>query len=731
MQTSIPLVRDVVFVGGGHTHALVLRMWGMAPVAGARLTLIDPGPVAAYSGMLPGHIAGHYPRGALDIDLVRLARFAGARFILGAAEAIDPQAQEIRVSGRRVPVRYDLASIDVGVTSAMPDLPGFAAHAHPAKPLGPFAAAWDAHVAAVATGDADPRAVVIGAGVAGAELALAMAHRLRSVGIARPEVTLVDAGRALSALRPRAAAILRRRLDAAGVRLTEGTRPARVSEGCLHLERGDPLPFGFCVGAAGARPHGWLADSGLAQTGGFVDVDSRLRSLTHPDVFAAGDCAHLTHAPRPKAGVYAVREAPILATNLRAALTGRPESTYWPQRDYLKLISLGDRDALAEKGPFVAAAPWLWRLKDRIDRDFMAKFSSLPAMRQPALPADRVRLDVAATSTADPLCGGCGSKLGAGGLETALSTLPLPQRPDILSLPGDDAALLRIGGALQVVTTDHLRAVVEDPGLMTRIAAIHALGDIWAMGAKPQATFATVILPRMSQTLLERTLHEVLAAASDTFRAEGADLAGGHTTQGAELTIGFTVTGIVETTPVALSGAQPGDMLILTRPIGSGTLLAAEMRGLSRGRDMAALYAEMVRPQGIASAILTPVAHAMTDVTGFGLAGHLLAILRASGVGAEVCPLSIPLFDGAEALADQGVRSTIFEANRDHALPHIYAVADTPRNLLLFDPQTCGGLLAAVPAALAPATHQALVEAGFPAAIIGKVISGPPRIDLR
>jgi selenide,water dikinase len=731
MQTSIPLVRDVVFVGGGHTHALVLRMWGMAPVAGVRLTLIDPGPVAAYSGMLPGHIAGHYPRDALDIDLVRLARFAGARLILGAAEAIDPEALEIRVAGRRVPVRYDLASIDVGVTSAMPDLPGFTAHAHPAKPLGAFAAAWEGHVAAVAAGTADPRAVVIGAGVAGVELAMAMAHRLRGAGIPRPEVTLVDAGRALSALRPRAAAILRHRIDAAGVSLREAIRPARLTEGQLHLDDGTALPFGFCVGAAGARPHGWLAASGLAHTAGFLDVDARLRSLSHPDVFAAGDCAHLTFAPRPKAGVYAVREAPILSTNLRAALTGRPDATFRPQQDYLKLISLGGREALAERGPLIAAAPWLWRLKDRIDRDFMAKFATLPAMPEPKLPAERVRLDASATAPAEPLCGGCGSKLGAGGLESALSALPLPQRPDILSLPGDDAALLRIGGALQVVTTDHLRAVVEDPGLMTRIAAIHALGDVWAMGARPQAAFATVILPRMSQPLLERTLHEVLAAASDTFRAEGAELAGGHTTQGAELTIGFTVTGIVETAPVALSGAQPGDSLILTRPIGSGTLLAAEMRGLARGRDMAALYAAMVRSQGTASAILTPVAHAMTDVTGFGLAGHLLAILRASGVGAEVSPFSIPLYDGAETLAEQGVRSTIFEANRDHALPHIYAVTDTPRNLLLFDPQTCGGLLAAVPAAAAPATHQALVEAGFPAAMIGRVISGPPRIDLR
>ncbi|MBL9060593.1 MAG: FAD-dependent oxidoreductase, partial [Mangrovicoccus sp.] len=359
MQTSLPLVRDVVFVGGGHTHALALRMWGMAPVAGARLTLIDPGPAATYSGMLPGHIAGHYPREALDIDLVRLARFAGARLILGAAEAFDPVAREIRVSGRRAPICYDLASIDVGITSAMRDLPGFGAHARPAKPLGPFAAAWDDHVAAVAAGAADPRVVVIGAGVAGGEIALAMAHRLRGVGIARPDVTLVEAGTAFAALRRRTAAILRARLNRAGICLLERRQVTHLTEGILHLAGADALPFGFCVGTAGARPHRWLADSGLAQTNGFVDVNAELRSLSHPDVFAAGDCANLSFAPRPKAGVYAVREAPILANNLRAALTGGPELTYRPQKDYLKLISLGDKVALAEKAQFTAAAPWL------------------------------------------------------------------------------------------------------------------------------------------------------------------------------------------------------------------------------------------------------------------------------------------------------------------------------------------------------------------------------------
>ena len=190
----LPLTRDLVLVGGGHSHALVLRKWGMAPLPGARLTLINPGPTAPYSGMLPGYVAGHYPREALDIDLVSLARFAGARVILGEVTGLDPATRQISVSGRP-PVGYDVASVNVGITSAMPDLPGFAEHGIPAKPLGPFADRWQGYL----SGDGPAEVAVIGGGVAGAELAMAMAHALKSKGRAM-RVTLIDSATALTAV---------------------------------------------------------------------------------------------------------------------------------------------------------------------------------------------------------------------------------------------------------------------------------------------------------------------------------------------------------------------------------------------------------------------------------------------------------------------------------------------------------------------------------------------------
>jgi selenide,water dikinase len=716
----LPSVADVVLIGGGHTHALVLRMWGMKPLPGARLTVINPDPTAPYTGMLPGHVAGHYPRGALEIDLVRLARFAGARLILGRASAIDRERREIAVGSRRI--AYDLASIDIGITSDTPDIPGFSAHGIAAKPLGPYAARWAEFLAQ----DGPAAVAVIGAGVGGTELAMAMAHALRKRG--RPAtVTLLDRGTALAGTAPGTARRLRANLAKLGVELVENVHVTEITETAVQLADGRKIPSSFTVAAAGARPHPWLATTGLALHEGFVTVDRYLRS-SDPAIYACGDAAHIAHAPRPKAGVYAVRAAPVLFANLRAALSGSARKPFEPQQDYLKLISLGGQSAVGERNGITLEGPQVWRLKDRIDRRFMDRLADLRPMAPPKLPAEVAR-GVRAARGAEPLCGGCGSKVGPAALGRALAVLPAPSRADVLSRPGDDAAILRMGETTQVVTTDHLRAFTLDPWLMGRIAAIHALGDIWAMGADPQAALAQITLPPLSPALQERTVAEIIEAASEIFTAEGAEIVGGHTASGAELIIGFTVTGLVDRAPVTLAGARPGDALILTKPLGSGTILAAEMRLAARGADVAACLTELARPQGDAARLLR-AAHAMTDVTGFGLAGHLLNMLDASGVGATLDLDAIPVYPGAPSLAAQGIRSTIWEANRAAAAPRMTG-ADGPPAALLFDPQTAGGLLAAIPPEKVGSILEALEKAGHRAARIGEVTDGPPRITMR
>lgn len=717
MPLPVPLTRDLVLIGGGHAHALVLKRWGMTPLAGARLTLIDPAPMTAYTGMLPGYVAGHYQRRELEIDLVRLSRHAGARLILDRAAGIDPEAGLIRLENRP-PVRFDVASLDVGVKGALPGVEGAAEHAVAAKPLDRFADRFEAFLQTLEKREAKPKVAVIGAGAGGVELALACAHRLSQSHPGSFEVRLIEAREDILADFPATARkALKSALQQADVRVHAGASLRRIEADAVRLADGAAIESHFTIAAAGPAPWPWLAQTPLALENGYVKVGRGLRSISAASVFAAGDCAHLTHAPRPKAGVYAVRAAPVLYDNLRAALQGgEPRRTYTPQADYLRLVSTGSKRAVGTKWGVSVTGGAVWTVKDRIDRSFMDKLATLEPMAPQTLRGPRAQ-GVDALIGDQPLCGGCGAKTARGPLLEGLSGLPDPQRSDVVAGRGDDAAVLAFGDRVQVLSTDHLRAFVEDPYLFARIAAVHALGDVWACGAKAQSGLVQLTLPPMREVMQSALLKEVLAGAQSVFGPEGADIIGGHTSTGAEFTLGFSVTGTASRA-IRQGGARPGDVLLLTKPIGTGVILAGDMAMKARGRDVARCWDSMARPQGRAAGQLAEDARAMTDVTGFGLAGHLLALLSEEAC-AELDLDRLPVLDGAEALAGAGVRSTLFDANR--LSPAELDVPSGARGELMLDPQTAGGLLAAVPEPAARRRLQALHDAGEPAWIIGTV----------
>lgn len=357
-----------VLIGGGHTHVLVLREIAAAGGQREPITLIDPDTEAYYSGMLPGHIAGHYTRESLTFDLAAIAKSAGATYLQGRVIGLDLTAQTLEIAGGggvQTELSYDIASLDVGIHSAMPEIEGFTEHATPVKPLAQFARRWEAFAEA----PSGP-VCVIGGGVAGVEIALAAAHRTGGA------VHLVEAGDEIARHVPaRTRAKMLAALDRYGVQLFLGQGVARVTAEGVGLQQGRELSAGFVIGAGGARPHRWLAANGLTDARGFVPVGEMLQSGMSPRLFAVGDCAEMTYAPRPKAGVFAVRQAPVLGHNLRAIADGTALKPYLPQRDYLKLMSLGEKCALADWYGISAQGAWLWRLKDRIDRGFMRRAS--------------------------------------------------------------------------------------------------------------------------------------------------------------------------------------------------------------------------------------------------------------------------------------------------------------------------------------------------------------------
>jgi len=730
MQAPIRRARDLVLVGGGHSHALVLRMLAMRPIAGLRITLVSPASHTPYSGMLPGLIAGHYTFEQAHIDLARLCQWAGVRFIAAEVTALDPRARSLELAGRPA-LEYDLVSIDIGSQPELDPVPGAREYAVPVKPV---AGLWQRWQGLLERLDSMPpgstqRIALVGGGAGSVELALAMAHRLAGRPVALDlwcGAPVILQGYNNAARRAVMAALARH-----GVAVALDARVERVEHGRLGFADGREAAFDelfWCTGAAAAA---WVADSGLAvDDRGFLLVDDSLRSLSDARVFGAGDIATQRDHPRPKAGVYAVRQGPVLAHNLRATLLDRPLRLHRPQRRFLSLVSLGDRQATADKGPFSATGAWVWRWKDSIDRKFMARFEHLPA----AMPSgDWGRIEAPGDTPAQQPCGGCGAKVGADPLARALSELAreYPQYCPPAGSGDDTAPIPDCGPARVVQSLDILRELVADPWLMGRIAANHALSDLYASGARPLSALAAITLPFARPSILQRELRQLLAGALYEFSRVNCRLAGGHTLQGPELTVGFAVNGVAIDDRGRLltkQGLQPGDRLILTRPLGTGVLFAAHMQLAADGRDIASAVESMLVSNGPAAELaLAYNASAGTDITGFGLLGHLLEMLG-DELGASLELARLPLLPGARALLERGYRSSMHSDNAG-ARTRLEIAPGTDESLVesLFDPQTSGGLLLGVAPQRAVDLRDALRDTGLAAAqIIGKVLAPEP-----
>ncbi len=744
MQQDVPVLKDLVLVGGGHSHVEVLRRFGMDPLPGVRVTLISRASDAPYSGMLPGLIAGHYEFDETHIDLGPLARFADARFYRGTVVGLDLDRGRV-LCDDRPPVPYDLVSVNVGSAPNTADVPGAAEHAVPVKPISRFYERWQELRAWALEARGPVRIGVVGGGAGGVELALSVHHRLTEVltahggdpGILR--FRLITAGdEILETHNRRVRGMFRRILAERGIEVHVGDPVVRVEADRVRCASGAVFELDEILWVTAAAPAGWIRESGLQlDDAGFIAVDETLRSVSHPEVFAAGDIAAMIDHPRPKSGVFAVRQGPPLARNLRRTLLGRAPKRFAPQRRFLSLISTGDRYAVASRGIWALEGRWVWRWKDWIDRRFIRKYSDLPEMEveEPDLPeglADRAALE--GISTVAMRCGGCGSKVGRSVLERALARIDGRAGRDVaLGLESlDDAALLETGGEDQVVlTVDAFRALIDDPYVLGMIAANHSLGDIYAMGAEPRAALAIASLPFGLEEKMEADLVQMLTGASEVLEEADASLVGGHTGEGQELALGFAVSGLVRRDRVLRKGGlQAGQMLVLTKPVGTGTLFAADMRGEAKGRWIDGAIAAMIQPSRAAAQCMgRHGATAATDVTGFGLLGHLAEMVRASGVQVELDLAALPVLDGALETVRAGIFSSLQPQNLRlrRAIEEPERMAGDPRYALLFDPQTAGGLLAGLPAERAAACVAELRERGYhQATIIGTVVSDRP-----
>lgn len=745
-----PVLRDIVLVGGGHSHVGVIKSFGMKPLPGVRLTVICRDTHTPYSGMLPGYIAGHYRYDEVHIDLDRLATFAGARFFRADVIGLDRAGRKV-LCRNRPPVPYDLLSINIGSTPQMSQVDGASEHAVPVKPIHLFNERWLALLQRVQQHAGKTRIAVVGAGAGGVELTLAMQyrlrHELRAMGREpnQLEFHLFSSSASLlpthnRRVRNRFAHVLAERQVVTHL----GSAVTQVSARGLQTSDGSRLEMDEVIWVTQAGGAAWLRQTGLAlDADGFIEVNDQLQSLSDPAVFAAGDIATLVSRPLPKAGVFAVRQGKPLADNLRRRVLGQPLRSYRPQRDWLALISTGDRSAVASRGAlsWCSGGALIWRWKDGIDRRFMDKFQTFPARDQAPMASraapSGIKLDAdeaaQAISAIAMRCGGCGAKVGATVLSRALASLRPIERDDVLiglHAP-DDAAIVRVPpGKAMVHSVDFFRAFIDDPYIFGKVAANHALGDIFAMGGQAQSATAIATLPSGLEAKVQDEVFQMMTGAVEVLNEAGCALVGGHTGEGKELALGFTVNGLVDEdlrTVMKKGGMRPGDLLILTKAIGTGTLFAARARLQTRGRWIDAALQSMLQSNRLgAQCLQAHGATACTDLTGFGLLGHLVEMTRPSGVDVELDLAALPLLDGALETSAAGILNSLQPANvrLRRALHNPAEALNHPCYPLIFDPQTAGGLLASVPADRAGACVAALQALGYgKTAVIGRVLA--------
>lgn len=698
MQSSMPaapIYKDLVLVGGGHAHIQALKTLAMNPIGNTRITLISDVLYAPYSGMLPGYLAGHYTFEEVHFDLPRLCSKANARFIHSKVIGVDTNQQTIKLD-RSSSITFDILSINIGCSPRLPEQIDLQ-HTLPMKPISTFLTKWQSLTAYLdaceVQNNKTPKIAVVGGGAAGIEVAMILQKKLGT-----NFSSSIDLFQAASSVLPshpqKTQDKLTRRARDMGINLYLNEKVQSFQNGVLITLNGKKIACDKAIWASQASAPSWLANTGLpTDEQGFIKVTPELQVAGHPKIFAAGDCIAFP-TPLEKAGVHAVRQGKILTYNLRASLAGDKLKRHEPQKNFLSLITAGEKIAYASRGIYLGSGHLWWRIKDHIDRAFMHKWQDYSSMK----PNEQNKhLPSADHSFVENSCGGCGSKVDPKTLSDVLTTLETTGQSDSSMVAiglnrREDAVVTRpLKGQQITESVDMFRSFISDPYLFGKIATLHALSDLYAIGSKPFSAQALIQLQDAPQNILSRELQAILEGIKYTLYRENVELTGGHTTVGPELQAGFAVMGVLTSkTPGRKDTCREGDALILTKPLGTGACLRAHMHGDLSARHLEEVITGMEQSNAIALSLMNEFeVHAITDITGFGLAGHLLEMLTTPNLQARISLPLVPIYSGYHSSIAKGHMGTLAPAINAHlgnAIPDI-----------LVDPQTSGGLLLAVP----------------------------------
>ena len=748
-KNAMPVVSDLVLLGGGHANIQVLKMMAMNPLGGLRITLISDQTHSPYSGMIPGYLAGYYAYEDCHFDLRRLCEELGLRFIKAKIIGIDPQRKKIRLENR-ADLSYDCASINVGIEPRSIEklAQESAFKIIPLKPISQFITHWDQLMAdlKVYKGNDSLALAVVGAGAAGVEISIIL-KMLIDKNQWNATVSLIHRHDTLVSEKDRQAQNqLLKTLNALNINFYQNTEVLEAQENGLVLKGANGLVhtdvfYRALIATQAAAPK-WFKNSGLpVNQDGFLKVTEKLLVENEDSLFAVGDCIHFSPSPLKKAGVYAVRQGMTLEHNIRAFFTQQSSlKTFYPKKNVLSLITIGDKKALVHQDSAsflrVLSPELLWIVKDWIDKRFMARFQAKtftvnPGQVSKVMPVPKSSL--VPEDWQDNTCGGCGSKLGASTLTQSLNKLTIPQDDFVLLgvKDGEDCALTQVSkNTLCLQSIDQFRSFISDPYLLGQIATQHALSDIYAMGGVAKTAQVGLTLCAAAEKIHGEDIFQVMSGVLDSLTKNATALVGGHTGEGAELAIAIAVQGEVAPKQVLRKQlTQPGNQLILTKPIGTGVIFAANMLAQANGKWVDAAILSMLQSNKTTlETIQSFTVSGCTDITGFGLLGHAVEMLDKSSdntLGIKIDYKAIPLFDGVNQLFEKGYFASIADKNHQSLRPVLSTEVNIQNFPALFDPQTSGGLLFSVPFHQTEGCLKALHQKGISnACVIGEVIEG-------
>lgn len=746
-KSATPIVSDLVLLGGGHANIQVLKMMAMNPIGGLRITLISDQTHSPYSGMIPGYLAGYYSYEECHFDLRRICEELGQRFIKAKIIGVDPQRKKIQLENR-AEISYDCASINVGIEprSIEHSLSEPTFKIIPLKPISQFIAHWDQLISDLKNykGRDSLKLAVVGAGASGVEISIIL-KMLIDQHKWNAQVSLIHRHDYLvSAKDVRAQKRLLKTLKELSIKVYQNTEVLEIHDNSLVLkdEQARIHTEGFyrALIATQASAPKWFKSSGLpVNQDGFLKVTEKLLVENEDTLFAAGDCIHFSPSPLKKAGVYAVRQGMILEHNIRAFFNRKSSlKTFQPKKNVLSLITIGNRKALVHQdSPSILRWMWpslLWTVKDWIDRHFMNRFQARTFAVNPGHVNKVMPLPKSSLVPEDwqnNTCGGCGSKLAASTLTQSLNKLSIPKDDSVLLgvKDGEDCALTRFSeNSLCLQSIDQFRSFISDPYLFGQIATQHALSDIYAMGGVAKTVQVGLTLCAASEKIYREDIFQVMSGVLDILTKSAASLVGGHTGEGSEFSIAIAVQGEVDPSQVLRKQlTKPGNQLILTKPIGTGVIFAANMLAQANGKLVDEALSSMLQSNKIAmEAIRSFDISGCTDITGFGLLGHLFEMLETNSdntLGIKIDYKAIPLFDGVCELFNKGYFASIASKNYESLSAVLSSGVNNQTFPALFDPQTSGGLLFSVPSYQTEECLKALYQNGVSnACVIGKVI---------